>query len=76
MWKHLKGDNSMESEQTLAYIEYHRDRTIVREKDQWDAITCPACKQAVAVVRYGNGWVGVCCGRLAYSGLTRPQGHR
>ncbi|MCX5815636.1 MAG: hypothetical protein NTX75_05250 [Proteobacteria bacterium] len=32
-----------------------------------DMIKCPYCGKEVKPVRYGSGWVGICCGRVAYN---------
>ncbi len=59
-----------------AYGKYHHDAIVSQEKDQEDSVVCPSCKQDVTLIRYGNGWVGVCCGRLAYSGLTGKKNQK
>ncbi len=36
-----------------------------------DKIFCPLCKKEVSLIDFGEGWVGVCCGKLVYSSCTK-----
>lgn len=38
-----------------------------------DTVQCPDCKKTVKVVRYGDGYVAHCCGKIIYSSKTKPK---
>ena len=36
-------------------------------------VKCPKCGREVYVIRYGNGYLAACCGRVLYSGEKLPE---
>jgi|GEM_PF-4694016 len=40
-----------------------------------NTIKCPYCQKTVALVFFGNGWVGTCCDRILYNSNTLPEKH-
>jgi hypothetical protein len=37
------------------------------------AIVCYICKEEVALINFGNGLVGVCCGKVLYNSADKSQ---
>jgi len=35
-------------------------------------VICPTCFSSVNVKRYGDGWVGICCGEIIYNSNRQP----
>ena len=35
--------------------------------------SCPYCGGDVEPVRFGEGWVGICCGRILYNSRRAPE---
>ncbi len=40
-----------------------------------NTIKCPFCNKTVALVFFGNGWVGTCCDRVLYNSHVLPERH-
>jgi hypothetical protein len=37
-----------------------------------DMIHCAFCGKEVKLVHFGNGWVGICCNKIAYNNIELP----
>jgi hypothetical protein len=37
-----------------------------------DKVTCTTCFRSVNVVKYGYGWIGICCGEIVYNSAMPP----
>jgi len=37
------------------------------------AVVCYICKEEVKLIRFGNGFVGVCCDEVLYNSPDKPQ---
>ena len=35
--------------------------------------SCPYCGRDVDPIRFGEGWVGICCGSVLYNSRQRPE---
>jgi len=35
---------------------------------------CPSCGKKIDLLRFGNGWVGRCCGQIVYNSDGLPEG--
>lgn len=43
------------------------------EGEQIRAIVCDICLQEVEVIRFGTGFVGVCCNKVLYNDEDKPE---
>ena len=37
------------------------------------AVKCPQCKKEAPVIRFGNGYIAVCCKKIIYRGDRPPE---
>ena len=37
------------------------------------AVKCPQCKKEAPVIRFGNGYIAVCCKKIIYRGDRLPE---
>jgi hypothetical protein len=36
-------------------------------------IICPSCDREIKVIPYGDGWLGMCCGKIIFNSKWPPS---
>jgi hypothetical protein len=45
----------------------------VKAEEKIPTITCPRCKREIKLIKFGSGWLAVCCNEILYNDERLPH---